>query len=80
MTRAAGVTAIATTVAKTGIPTERAYMRYEGYCVKCRMKREFEGKEEPMKNGGLAAKGTCPACGTKITRLLPRKKKVKSPA
>ena len=33
---------------------------YEGYCVKCREKREFEGEEVEMANGRRAAKGKCP--------------------
>ncbi len=43
---------------------------YEGYCVKCREKREFEGEEVEMANGRRAAQGTCPVCGTKMNRML----------
>ena len=46
---------------------------YEGYCVKCREKRKFEGKEVEMKNGTRAAQGPCPECGTKINRMLGNK-------
>jgi ssDNA-binding Zn-finger/Zn-ribbon topoisomerase 1 len=47
----------------------------EGYCVKCRAKRMMEGaKEVTMKNGRLAAKGTCPKCGTGMFKFLPKKK------
>ncbi|MCP2259645.1 hypothetical protein LX15_003350 [Streptoalloteichus tenebrarius] len=42
---------------------------YNGYCVKCREKRDFEGKVEE-KNGRRMAKGVCPVCGTKMTRIL----------
>ncbi|MEW6058668.1 MAG: DUF5679 domain-containing protein [Actinomycetota bacterium] len=44
--------------------------KYEGYCVKCRAKREFEGAEVTFKNGRRAAQGECPVCKTKITRIL----------
>ncbi|HET7489040.1 MAG TPA: DUF5679 domain-containing protein [Acidimicrobiales bacterium] len=43
---------------------------YEGYCVKCREKREFDGEVVEMANGRRAARGTCPHCGTKINRML----------
>lgn len=45
---------------------------YNGYCVKCREKRDFEGEEIELKNGTKAAQGKCPVCGTKITRMLAR--------
>lgn len=41
----------------------------EAYCVKCREKREFTGHVEE-KNGRRMAKGTCPVCGTTVTRIL----------
>lgn len=44
--------------------------KHEGYCVKCREKREFEGEEVTLKNGRKAAQGSCPVCGTKINRML----------
>ena len=47
--------------------------RYEAYCVKCRTKREFEGKEVQLANGRRAAQGTCPKCGTKVNRMLGKK-------
>ncbi len=43
---------------------------YEGYCVKCREKREFDGQEVELKNGRRAAQGACPICGTKMNRIL----------
>jgi hypothetical protein len=43
---------------------------YEGYCVKCREKRNFEGTEVELANGRRAAQGTCPECGTKMNRML----------
>jgi len=43
---------------------------YEGYCVKCREKREFDGEEVDLNNGRRAAQGKCPICGTKMNRIL----------
>ena len=45
---------------------------YEGYCVKCREKRSFEGTVKELKNGSKAAQGACSVCGTKMTRMLPK--------
>ena len=45
-------------------------MADEGYCMKCRAKREFEGQVVTLKNGRPAAQGTCPVCGTKLTKIL----------
>jgi hypothetical protein len=45
---------------------------YEGYCVKCREKRSFDGEIKDLKNGSKAAQGACPVCGTKMTRMLPK--------
>lgn len=42
---------------------------YNGYCVKCKEKRDFEG-EVHVANGRRMAKGTCPQCGTKMNRIL----------
>jgi Domain of unknown function (DUF5679) len=47
---------------------------YEGYCVKCKEKRTFEGQEVTLANGRPAAQGTCPVCGTKMNRMLGSKK------
>jgi predicted RNA-binding Zn-ribbon protein involved in translation (DUF1610 family) len=46
--------------------------KYNGYCVKCREKRDFEGEEKTLENGSRAAQGKCPVCGTTITRMLPK--------
>lgn len=48
---------------------------YEGYCVKCKVKQEFDGVVETMATGRLAARGFCPVCGTKMNRFLPNPKK-----
>ena len=42
----------------------------QGYCVKCRSRREIQGaKQITMKNGRPATQGTCPNCGTKMFRI-----------
>jgi Domain of unknown function (DUF5679) len=48
----------------------QAVAQYEGYCMKCREKRTFEGEIVTLKNGRPAAQGACPVCGTKLTRIL----------
>jgi hypothetical protein len=43
----------------------------EGYCVKCKSKKEIiEAVEEVMKNGRKAIKGKCPTCGTVMFKIL----------
>ena len=43
----------------------------EGYCVKCKAKKEIsDAKEEVMKNGRKAIKGKCPTCGTVMFKIL----------
>jgi transcription initiation factor IIE alpha subunit len=44
--------------------------QYNGYCVKCREKRDFDGQVEETASGRRMAKGTCPVCGTKMNRIL----------
>jgi Zn finger protein HypA/HybF involved in hydrogenase expression len=49
------------------------------YCVKCKAKKEMKDPEEvSMKGKGgtkrRAMKGTCPDCGTKMFRILGKKK------
>jgi hypothetical protein len=42
----------------------------EGYCLKCRTKREMQNATKvTLKNGRPATQGVCPVCGTKITRI-----------
>ncbi len=42
----------------------------QGFCVKCRAKREMRStKAITMKNGKPATQGTCPVCGTKMFRI-----------
>jgi len=43
----------------------------EGYCVKCKAKKEIvNAVEEVMKNGRKAIKGKCPTCGTVMFKIL----------
>lgn len=47
------------------------------YCVKCRAKQPMKDPEKvamPAKGGGTrpAMKGTCPACGTGMFKILPK--------
>jgi len=47
----------------------------EGYCVKCKAKREIaDAQEVTMKNGRPALKGKCPTCGTGMYKILSKKK------
>ena len=42
----------------------------EGYCVKCRAKKEMQNPQQiTMKNGKPATTGTCPDCGTKMFKI-----------
>ena len=42
----------------------------QGYCVKCRAKREMRNPQQiTMKNGRPATTGICPVCGTKMFRI-----------
>ena len=43
----------------------------EGYCVKCKSKKEIsDANEVVMKNARKAMKGKCPSCGTGVFRIL----------
>lgn len=43
----------------------------EGYCVKCKSKKEIANAvEELMKNGRKAIKGKCPTCGVVMFKIL----------
>lgn len=50
-------------------------MEFEGYCVKCREKQVVKnGEVKTAANGRRMVTGTCPKCGTKVTRFLPKEK------
>ncbi|MEI8175927.1 MAG: DUF5679 domain-containing protein [Candidatus Omnitrophota bacterium] len=43
----------------------------EGYCLKCKAKKEMKDAEKvTMKNGREAMKGKCPSCGTGMFKIL----------
>ena len=51
----------------------------QGYCVKCKEKREMKDVQEVEMNGKggkkrLALKGTCTVCGTGMYKILGLKK------
>ena len=49
----------------------RNFIMPEGYCVKCKAKKEIvDAVEEVMKNGRKAIKGKCPTCGTVMFKIL----------
>jgi len=53
----------------------------EGYCVKCKAKKEIvDAVEEVMKNGRKAIKGKCPTCGTVMFKILGGKAAAAAPA
>ena len=53
----------------------------EGYCVKCKAKKEItDAVEEVMKNGRKAIKGKCPTCGTVMFKILGGKAVLAAPA
>lgn len=46
-------------------------MAVEGYCLKCRQKREIKNaKQTTLKNGRPAMEGSCPVCSTKMVKIL----------
>jgi uncharacterized Zn finger protein (UPF0148 family) len=52
----------------------------EGYCVKCKAKKEIaDAVEELMKNGRKAIKGKCPTCGVVMFKILGGKASNPSP-
>ena len=52
------------------IQTHQRRCSMQGYCVKCRTKREMKSaKAITMKNGRPATQGVCPVCGTKMFKI-----------
>lgn len=52
-------------------PAEPSWLEVEIYCVKCRDRRTVRNPETVvLANGRPAYQGLCPACGTKVTRIL----------
>ncbi len=53
----------------------------EGYCVKCKAKKEIVNAVEIiLKNGRKAIKGKCPTCGTAMIKMLGGKAAATEPA
>jgi hypothetical protein len=53
----------------------------EGYCVKCKARKEIaDAFEETMKNGRKAIKGKCPTCGTVMFKIVGGKASPAAPA
>ncbi len=49
-------------------------MDFEGYCMKCRKKRQVKGGDvTKTAKGRPMVKGTCPECGTTVNRFLSKK-------
>ncbi len=47
----------------------------EGRCMKCKKAVEIkDGEEVEIKKGIYAMKGSCPKCGTKVFRIIGKKK------
>ena len=45
-------------------------MAVNGYCLKCRTKRDMENAESiKMRNGRPATQGKCPVCSTKMFKI-----------
>ena len=43
----------------------------DGYCVKCREKREMKDTEETVTDRGMRImKGQCTVCGTRMAKIL----------
>jgi hypothetical protein len=51
-------------------PARKNFMP-EGYCVKCKAKKEIvDAVDETKTNGRKAIKGQCPTCGTVTFKIL----------
>lgn len=47
--------------------------KYEAYCLRCKAKKIVQNPEiHTMKKGMKAVKGTCPDCGCKMFKILPK--------
>jgi hypothetical protein len=53
-----------------GLEEDTVAETYNGYCVKCKEKRDFQGEVAVSKTGMKMAKGACPVCGTTVNRIL----------
>jgi len=58
-----------------GKQNNKVKIMVQGRCMKCKKQVDIKnGKETVMKNGMKAIKGECPACGTKVFRILGKAK------
>jgi Zn finger protein HypA/HybF involved in hydrogenase expression len=48
--------------------------KIQGYCVKCRAKRDMVAPKEVTKGKRKFMMGTCPVCKTKMARILGKAK------
>jgi hypothetical protein len=56
----------------------RFNVEFQGYCVKCREKRTIkDGTVGETAKGRPMVKGSCPVCGTTVTRFLSDKESSK---
>ncbi len=47
--------------------------KYEAYCFRCKTKKTVQNPEiVTMKTGMKSVKGTCPDCGGKVYKILPK--------
>ena len=44
--------------------------KYNGYCLKCKDKHDFDGTVTVTDSGRRMAKGKCPVCGTTMNLIL----------
>ena len=54
------------------VKPEKSY-KGKAYCIICKENVPFSGKIKVTDSGRRMAYGTCPACGTKVNRILPKK-------
>jgi hypothetical protein len=56
---------------RTPLLTSERKSDMEGYCVRCRDRRELKDPQRvTLSNGRPALQGTCPVCGTKVTLIV----------
>ncbi len=56
---------------RTPLPISPSTSGTEGYCVKCRDRRELvDARPVTLSNGRPAIQGSCPLCQTKVTRMV----------
>ena len=71
-TPAGGPGAASEQSAQVGTTEDNVAETYNAYCMKCKEKRDFEGRVETTDSGRRMAKGACPVCGTTVNKFLPK--------